>query len=387
MWAANEEITNEVPDPYDETVIGSRHYELTNHLGNVLTVVTDMKFFNGEYWEADVINVRDYYPFGMLMPERSYTVDANYRYGFNGKENDNDVKGVEGSQQDYGMRIYDPRLGRFLSVDPLTKEYPWYTPYQFAGNKPINSIDLDGAEELKVFDKRENFVTLNINKVIVVHPSLPSEIRRISNERLASIFNQGNKFLLLDRVPENYIKVHQLPFYNLEEKGVLVKIQFNISVEKPNATDYNTLFGLYQFNNLYSFMKDDPTLIFSENAPFRATSEGPARIFPNLDFFNNSPVIGINIEALIAHEVGFHNMMGKKHSRNPRTNQAIYPQIPTLESDDPRFITPTPSNIIDIINNAAEHNQIKKDELFESLMSKRGLRVDNSILRPQKRDN
>lgn len=69
-----------------------------------------------------------------------------YRYGFNGKENDNEVKG-EGNQQDYGMRIYDPRIGRFLSVDPVTKEFPWYTPYQFAGNKPIKYIDLDGAEE------------------------------------------------------------------------------------------------------------------------------------------------------------------------------------------------------------------------------------------------
>ncbi len=44
------------------------------------------------------------------------------------------------------MRIYDPRIGRFLSVDPLTRTYPWYTPYQFAGNRPIDAIDLDGAE-------------------------------------------------------------------------------------------------------------------------------------------------------------------------------------------------------------------------------------------------
>jgi RHS repeat-associated protein len=68
-----------------------------------------------------------------------------YRYGFNGKENDNEVKG-SGNQQDYGMRIYDPRLGRFLSVDPLAVSYPWYTPYQFAGNMPIEAIDLDGLE-------------------------------------------------------------------------------------------------------------------------------------------------------------------------------------------------------------------------------------------------
>jgi RHS repeat-associated protein len=81
----------------------------------------------------------------MGMPGRKYLMENAYRHGFNGKENDNEVKG-EGNQQDYGMRIYDPRLGRFLSVDPLTKDYPWYTPYQFAGNTPIVAIDLDGLE-------------------------------------------------------------------------------------------------------------------------------------------------------------------------------------------------------------------------------------------------
>lgn len=65
--------------------------------------------------------------------------------GFNGKENDNEVKG-EGNQQDYGRRIYDPRLVRFLSVDPLQTDYPWYTPFQFAGNSPILNVDLDGLE-------------------------------------------------------------------------------------------------------------------------------------------------------------------------------------------------------------------------------------------------
>lgn len=90
-------------------------------------------------------SAQDYYPFGSLEPDRTYS-SANYRFGFNGKENDNEVKGT-GNQQDYGMRIYDPRLGRFLSVDPLTKDYPWYTPYQFAGNKPIMATDLDGLEE------------------------------------------------------------------------------------------------------------------------------------------------------------------------------------------------------------------------------------------------
>ena len=81
----------------------------------------------------------------MEMPGRQYNATNSYRYGFNGKEKDN-KDGV--LQYDYGFRIYDSRLVRFKSVDPLSKEYPWYTPYQFAGNSPIVNIDLDGLEEV-----------------------------------------------------------------------------------------------------------------------------------------------------------------------------------------------------------------------------------------------
>ena len=78
--------------------------------------------------------------------------DKGYRYGFNGKEIDKGSEGMGGggSTYDYGFRIYNPSLGKFLSVDPLTASYPWYTPYQFAGNKPIQCIDLDGLEEYAV---------------------------------------------------------------------------------------------------------------------------------------------------------------------------------------------------------------------------------------------
>jgi RHS repeat-associated protein len=78
----------------------------------------------------------------MTMPGRSFIAGKTYRYGFNGKENDGEVQG----QQDYGFRIYDTRIARFKSVDPLTKKYPWFTPYQFASNSPIYMLDLDGAE-------------------------------------------------------------------------------------------------------------------------------------------------------------------------------------------------------------------------------------------------
>ena len=132
---------------------GEKLFELSNHLGNVLSTISDRRVqkstggVNVDYYTADLVTANDYFPFGFLMPSRNYNAGTakDYRYGFNGKENDNDVKG-EGNQQDYGMRVYDPRLGRFLSVDPLSRQYPWYTPYQYAGNIPIRFIDRDGKE-------------------------------------------------------------------------------------------------------------------------------------------------------------------------------------------------------------------------------------------------
>ncbi|MFN0290482.1 RHS repeat domain-containing protein [Pedobacter helvus] len=114
--------------------------------GNVLAVVNDnvTPAGNGTY-QANVISANDYYAFGSQMPGRSFNLGGSYRYGFNGKENDNEVKG-EGNQQDYGMRIYDPRIGRFLSMDPIMSQYPALTPYQFSSNSPIANIDLDGLE-------------------------------------------------------------------------------------------------------------------------------------------------------------------------------------------------------------------------------------------------
>ena len=81
----------------------------------------------------------------MEMGGRSFSADL-YRYGFNGKENDREGWGSQ-LIQDYGFRLYNPAIGKFLSVDPLAPDYPWYTPYQFAGNNPIKFIDLDGLEE------------------------------------------------------------------------------------------------------------------------------------------------------------------------------------------------------------------------------------------------
>ena len=66
-----------------------------------------------------------------------------YRYGFNSYEKDDEIKGL-GNSIDFGARIYDPRLGRFKSLDPLKRNFPSQTPYRHGNNNPIYLIDQDG---------------------------------------------------------------------------------------------------------------------------------------------------------------------------------------------------------------------------------------------------
>jgi RHS repeat-associated protein len=148
--ASNEYYYEDRKFPFER---GYKNYELTNHLGNVLATVSDRKFgvSSGgssliDYYNPHIVTAQDYYPFGMLSRVSLPGSGKSYRFGFNGKENDNDVKGGLGNQQDYGMRIYDPRIGKFLSVDPISKNYPELTPYQYASNTPIWAVDLDGLE-------------------------------------------------------------------------------------------------------------------------------------------------------------------------------------------------------------------------------------------------
>jgi len=169
MWTPNHNVQS-IPAPvtYPMTGLASagvvrtykrglKFFELSNHLGNVLVAVTDRKVAiqNGTTgtiltYVADVVSGGDYYPFGMQMPGRNFSADK-YRYGFNGKEKDKDINSL--TAYDYGFRIYNPAIGKFLSVDPLTNNFPWYSPYHVSGNNPIRNIDLDGGEPLDYVEK------------------------------------------------------------------------------------------------------------------------------------------------------------------------------------------------------------------------------------------
>jgi RHS repeat-associated protein len=80
----------------------------------------------------------------MLVPNRHG--DSNtYRYGFQGQEKDDEIKG-DGNSLNYTFRMHDPRIGRFFAVDPLFADYPHNSPYAFSENRVIDGVELEGLE-------------------------------------------------------------------------------------------------------------------------------------------------------------------------------------------------------------------------------------------------
>jgi hypothetical protein len=119
----------------EEVPNDDRLYELTNHLGNVLAVVSSKKKEDGS---ADVKSISDYYPFGMTMPKRSFK-SADYRFGFGSHEKDFDVNSGWYGFGDYG---YDSRIIRRPGLDPVDQIN--ISNYATFGNNPLMFIDVDG---------------------------------------------------------------------------------------------------------------------------------------------------------------------------------------------------------------------------------------------------
>jgi RHS repeat-associated protein len=131
---------------------GDKLFELTNHLDNVLATVSDKRFgvssndSTVDYFNPELISANDYYPFGSLQPGRTYIKpnSGDYRYGFNGQERSDEVKGP-GNSYTAEFWEYDPRIGRRWNVDPAGKE--WESPYAAFSNNPISRVDPDGDSD------------------------------------------------------------------------------------------------------------------------------------------------------------------------------------------------------------------------------------------------
>ena len=171
---------------------GSSRYEysLTDHLGNTRLMFSD-KNGNGIVDMSDdpetteVLQESHYYPFGMQM--KGSWMDnpgRESKYQYNGKELNQDL-GL--NWLDYGKRWYDPAIGRFTGVDPISDQFPHVTTYNYAENEPIGHIDLWGLQKAKpsLFQRGLQWLGLDSN-TLVMGPKGEGHARQIYENQAAA---------------------------------------------------------------------------------------------------------------------------------------------------------------------------------------------------------
>ncbi len=192
----------------------------------------------------------DYYPFGSPMQTRSWSSGA-YRFGFNGKEKDDEIKG-DGNFCDYGMRNYDTRIGRPFCVDMLASKYPELSPFQFFTNNPILNIDLDGLEGLQYLEitKLKDGTTLT-KRVVEI------DIYVATSEKKKSTHYKSAEIPLLK---QDYLAEFNKGFLDIDKNTVEFRFNmktFDADITKPKIFAKN----LRADKNNYVWSKGNVTLI------------------------------------------------------------------------------------------------------------------------------
>lgn len=169
---------------------------------------------------------RDHVPFGSLLPGRNYSSNS-YRFGFQGQEKDDELHGSTGTSYAFEYRMHDPRVGRFLSIDPLAAKYPHNSPYAFAENQVIQFIELEGLEtapsaansgdeNLKMHEVQSGESVWGIAKSNLPEGSTKSEVSTLSSDIIKwngikedGHIEPGQKLALFDPVAKNDRLVQQ----------------------------------------------------------------------------------------------------------------------------------------------------------------------------------
>ncbi len=210
-----------------------------------------------------------YYPFGTVISERSWS--DGYRYGFNGKEKDAEGMGGGLSTYDYGFRIYNAALGKFLSVDPLVSQYAMLSPYQFASNMPIKAIDIEGLERLDVTVTSPTYgtpgkchIVISLDYLVITEgKGAMNGVHDINADKFHELAEKGNTTLSGKNPPTasepidfvSYVNTETGPWYE-KNAGASdindvyeIMVEYNYNIIKKEGTT---------INDAVQFIMEDP---------------------------------------------------------------------------------------------------------------------------------
>ncbi|WP_162144496.1 DUF6443 domain-containing protein [Aquimarina latercula] len=143
-------------------------YQLKDHLGNIRVLYSDkdkdgkidvlrnnVDVDGDEDYSHEIMQEKNYYPFGMSHKGYNDLIVSEHKYGFGGKEEQNEL-GL--NWLDFGARNYDSSIGRWMNIDNMSEDYLEWSPYNYVLNNPNYFIDPDG-NDVWLYDIDSNQLT------------------------------------------------------------------------------------------------------------------------------------------------------------------------------------------------------------------------------------
>ncbi len=219
-------------------------YQYKDHLGNIRLSYSDSNDDNSVE-SAEIVEESNYYPFGLKHEGYNENIGAlgHHPYGFGGKEESNDP--FDWKTLDFGARNYDPAIGRWFNVDPLAEKNNFESPYAYVHNNPLNFIDPNGEDGVRVIDKKNKTITIRAvyfvqteDRTYFTTRGKTKTIKGYTVKQIEKMNKNHNKYLnsLNQKVSEGEYKGYSVR-YDLEfkEGGTVAQTEEKAKVEMLNG--------------------------------------------------------------------------------------------------------------------------------------------------------
>ncbi len=231
----------EPSSPPSGELVGAYVYQYKDHLGNIRLSYSDANHDGYITASTEIKEENNYYPFGLEHKGYNNVINGtenNYKT-FQGQEIN---KELDLNWLSFKYRNYDPAIGRFMSIDPLAEDYVYNGTYNFAENKVISHLELEGLEGIHSSKVDGAGIRTHIvQKNVIVLTQAPRPVNAgASPQRAAKIERQNARIAQSNVAKVDNVKSELKSFYSgaKNSAGETVNFDFNVTameVENTNA--------------------------------------------------------------------------------------------------------------------------------------------------------
>ncbi len=276
--------------------------------------------------------------------------------------------------------MHDPRVGRFFAIDPLTKQYPHYTPYSFSGNKVVAHIELEGMEEIYYLNDIKKYKNYEAALILLEKSGLMAELKKA--------FSEKNDKTDLYIVPSYTLLTNDgasTGWTQLYNKNTFLKDKEDLILGESTYGAENAIINFVD-NNTFKKGKSAILATFSYDRLTKKieNSNGKTTVEPDyeLDWAGAASIALTIYHEIYGHGLDFKDLIddvstNKEHEKINGVNSSASPGVHELKPFTPMF--KAYSRIQNALNSILDEERKKiKKEVNEELAKEREIKKDNT---------